>query len=295
MDLKGFVYGTTRLGDTGVAFGERVRFVREEVLPRGLPVHTSDQYGEALAVLREAFVGVQAPKTVFKIGWSSAEEVEGQIRSQLAATGLARMDVGQLCPGGGLAAEIRSGAKAGGPSDLAALEKLKEEGLVGSYLMEVWPWSSDVAVAAIRAGRLSPLVDGLIFYLNPLQRFVSNELWDLAHEVKLPVVAMRTTAGGAVTPRADTPEYLRRRAGLVKPIFERSGDGSWTEFCARFAFGWPGVRATVGSTLEAGHLASLVGAVKGVRPLSEPIGEELAGLQRRWADAEDAKAPAWSL
>ena len=295
MDLKGFVYGTTRLGDGSVPFEDRVGFVREEILPRALPVHTSDQYGEALSVLREAFAGVEPPKTIFKIGWSSASEVEGQIRSQLSATGLARMDVGQLCPGGALAEEIRSGPKTGNPSDLAALQRLKDQGLVGSYLMEVWPWTSGVAAAAIGAGRLSPLVDGLIFYLNPLQRFVSNELWDLAHEVRLPVVAMRTTAGGSATPREDAPEYLKRRAAAVRPIFEGSGCASWTEFCARFAFGFPGVRATVGATLETSHLDELTAAADDPAPLSEDTQRAIVALQRRWATDEDAKAPAWSM
>ncbi len=293
--LSRYVYGTTRLGDESVAFGDRVAFVRG-VIARGLSLHTSDQYGDTLAVLKAAFAGGEAPPTIFKIGWSSAAEVEGQVMGQLTATGLARMAVGQLCPGGALAEEIRSGeVPAGSPSDVAALLRLKEEGIVGSYLMEVWPWTSDVAVGAMRAGRLAPLVDGLIFYFNPLQRFVTNELWDLAHERRVPVVAMRTTAGGTAEPPEWAPEYLKARAAQVRPIFARSGCASWTEFCVRFALGYPGVRATVGATLTGRHLDLLAASVEGAAPLEAGVVEEIEALQRRWSVEHDVKAAAWSM
>ena len=77
-------------------------------------------------------------------------------------------------------------------------------------------------------------------YLNPLQRFASNELWDLLFEQKQTIIALRTVAGGPVHRLRDVPgvawkEYIQKRAVEVAPIFERSGINSWTEFCIRFA------------------------------------------------------------
>jgi len=42
------------------------------------------------------------------------------------------------------------------------------------------------------------LIDGCIFYLNPLQRSASDELWDLLRERDEMADAMRTVAGGSV-------------------------------------------------------------------------------------------------
>jgi len=93
---------------------------------------------------------------------------------------------------------------------------------------------------ALRAGYTEGIVDGFIFYLNPLQRFASNALWQEIVSRKQPIIAMRTVSGGPVHQLRDVPgfawkHYLQERAVEVAPIFERSGIESWTEFCVRFA------------------------------------------------------------
>ncbi len=104
------------------------------------------------------------------------------------------------------------------------------------------------------------IVDGYIFYLNPLQRFASNELWEMLVGRDEPMIAMRTVAGGNIHRLRDVPgyawkQYLQERAAEVAPIFERSGIPSWTEFCVRFAHSFPQVRATVGATSRVGESA----------------------------------------
>jgi len=289
-----YVYGTTRLGDESLPFEERVR-VASEAIGAGLWIHTSHQYGDALRVLSTAIHGKNAgvPSAFFKIGWDSVDQIREQIRHQLDAIGLERMTVGQLCLGGKLVDALRMG----GP-EIDGLLSLKDEGLVDRFVLEVWPWNSEAPLAALEAGHADRLLDGYIFYLNPLQRFVSNALWDAMRDRQVPIVAMRTVAGGSVQrlrESADAPDYLRERATQVAPIYDRSGCETWTEFCVRFALGNPQVKATVGATARSVNLREFTEAAKAPQPLPEEIVAELERLQRGWADAHDAQAAPWSM
>jgi hypothetical protein len=157
-----------------------------------------------------------------------------------------------------------------------------------------------VPLKALRGGYPKGVIDGYIFYLNPLQRFASNELWDLLVERNEPIVAMRTVSGGDVHRLRDVPgaawkDYLRARAVEVAPLFERSGCKSWPEFCVRFAFGFTQVRATVGATSRAENFRVFLDAVKVIKPLPGDIQAEIIKLQRRWSDETDVHAEPWSM
>ncbi|HEY0868535.1 MAG TPA: hypothetical protein VGE01_14220 [Fimbriimonas sp.] len=291
-DLSRYVYGTTRLGDEKIPFDERVGVARAAI-DAGVWMHTSDQYGQALQVLKAAFDQDRSnvPPLIFKIGWESVEQVREQILRQLEAVGLEKMAIGQLCPGGGLAEEVRKGG-----ASIELLNALKEEGLVGRYVLETWPWTSSVPLDALRAGHLHQLVEGLIFYLNPLQRFVTNELWDQVQTGNVDIVAMRTVGGGDVYRIRDHgPEYLRSRATEVAPLFEQSGCRTWTEFCVRFVYGVPQVCTTVGATGRKENLAEFLSSTRDPQPLPEPIQQVLLKLQRRWSDEHDRHAEPWSM
>jgi len=178
------------------------------------------------------------------------------------------------------------------------LNALKDEGLVGRFVLEMWPWTSQVAIDALRSDNAGRLVDAMIFYLNPLQRFVTNELWDLLLEQNFPIVAMRTTCGGSIErlltdPRS--PEYLKKRAADVAPIFERSDCKTWTEFCVRYTLGFPQVRATVGATSRSENFHELISAVSLATPLPEEIQSAVLSLQRAWSDEHDKFAAPWSM
>lgn len=296
-DLSKYTYGTTRLGDGSIPFADRVKIARA-AMDANVFFHTSHQYGDALQVLRAAFDEDRAhvPPAFFKIGWNSLEQIREQIGLNIEPLGMDHMAIGQLCLGGDLAEAFRTGAGA----CYDGFRQLKEEGLVGWFVLEVWPWTSAVPLEAFRAGHPDGIVDGLIFYFNPLQRFVSNELWDLIRERDLPVVAMRTVAGGSVERLRDNPkapDYLRERAAQVAPLFARSGCPTWTEFCVRYVFGVPQVRTTVGATSRAQNLQEFLDAARdgAASPLSDDIQNELYDLQRRWADEHVRHAAPWSM
>jgi len=281
-DLPPYIYGTGRLGDTKIPFDDRVRVARA-AMNAVTWFHTSHTYGETLSVLRAAFDQDRSrvPNLIVKIGWSTVD--------------IDSLALGQLCLSGQLADDYANGGVC-----YAEFARLKQAGLVRRFVLEVFPWTSPVALQALRAGYPQGIVDGYILYLNPLQRFASNELWDELQARGEPIVAMRTVAGGPVHRLRDVPgaawnPYLQQRAVEVAPIFDRSGLQNWTEFCVRYAHSVPNVRATVGSTSRPENLAEYLAASRAIQPLPSDIVSELSQLQHRWSDEVDMQAQPWTM
>jgi hypothetical protein len=296
-DVPPYIYGTTRLGDETVPREQRVAMARA-VLDHGLWVHTSDQYGGALGVLGDAIAERNdAPSTIVKIGGGTADDVRATINANIAPLGIDGVTIGQLSPVSGLEHALVDGDS----TVLDGLRALKDEGLVGRYVLELFPWTSEAPLTALRAGHLDGLIDGYILYINPLQRFASNAMWDELRASDADLISMRTVAGNDVHALRDVPgaawrPYLRDRAAEVAPIFDRSGVPTWGEFCVRFALGLPGVRSTVGSTLSRAHLDAYLERTAGpVEPLSQDVVDEISALQRRWSDETDVHAEPWTM
>jgi len=296
-DLSPYIYGTARLGDDRIPFEERVKMACV-AMDSGVWFHTSNQYGNAPHVLRTAFDQDRnnVPKLIIKIGGDSIAELRDDIHRNLDLLGLESMAIGQLCLGTGeLALDFARGGEC-----YHEFMRWREAGLVWRYVLEVFPWTSYTALKALKGGYPRGIVDGYIYYLNPLQRFVSNELWELLNTLNEPQIALRTVSGGPVHRLRDIPgaawkEYLQQRAVEVAPIFERSGVENWTEFCMRFAFSFGNIRATVGATCRPEYLNEFIGATKHIEPLPASIVEEIMQLQQRWSDETDMKAELWSM
>ena len=295
-DLSAYIYGTTRLGDDKIRFEQRVNVARAAMAGTDW-FHTSHTYGNALQVLRAAFDQDRTcvPKLIVKIGWNNIDELRDVIHQNIDPLGRDGLELGQLCLSGSFAEDYANGGKC-----YQLFSDLKREGLVNRFVLEVFPWSSDVARRAMRGGYPEGIVDGYIFYLNPLQRLASNELWELLVERNEPMIAMRTVAGGDVYRLRDVPgyawkPYLQERAAQVAPIFERSGIQNWTEFCVRFAHSFPLVRATVGATSKLENLREFLGAAEKIEPLPEDIVNEITQLHYRWSDEYDMKTEIWTM
>jgi len=294
--LSPYVYGTTRLGDANIAFDERVAMARE-AMNSGVWFHTSHQYDDALQVLRAAFDQDRGrvPKLFYKIHGENMEQFMASIHEHLDAVGLEQVDVAQLCIGGELDQQFAEGGAC-----YDALRKLKEDGLVKHYVREVFPWTSEVPYKALKAGYMDGVVDAFIFYLNPLQRFADNRLWDAILEADAPVVAMRTVGGGDVSRLAHVEgaawqPYLKERALEVEPLFKQSGVASWCEFCVRFAHSFPNVLATVGSSGRSAHFQEFIKAASEIEPLPKDIVDAIVKLQYRWSDELDVTVEPWSM
>lgn len=291
-----YIYGTTRLGDSGIPREERLKVARA-AMDSGVWFHTSRMYGDALEVLGEAFAETPAkiPPLIVKIGWDNVNQLRGVIEENLKPMGLSGMQLGQLCLGGELAEDFANGGDC-----YKTFQQLKEDGLVQGYVVEAFPWTSDAPLRALRAGYTEGIIDGFIFYLNPLQRFASNALWDELLARKQNIIAMRTVSGGPVHSLRDVPgfawkDYLQKRAVEVAPIFERSGVVTWTEFCVRFAHSFPLVRATVGASGKLANLNAFLSAKENLTPLPADIVDEISALHARWSDELDTQAEPWTM
>lgn len=295
-DLPPYIYGTTRLGHADVPRPQQAAMARSAI-DAGLWLHTSRQYDHALEVLAEAFDADRSkvPPLVVKLGGGTAADVRGTLAENMAALRVDSITLGQLNP----VDELAEGLVDGGEI-IGDLQAIKAEGLVDRFLLEIFPWTSTDALRALRAGHLDDLVDGYIFYLNPLQRFASNELWDELLTRDASIVAMRTVSGAPVHVLRDVPgaawkPYLRDRAAEVAPLFERSGISSWADFCIRFAYSHPQVVSTVGSASRQEHLDELIAYSRHPEPLPQDLVDEIHQLQRRWSDEVDVHAPLWSM
>ena len=295
-DMSPYVYGTTRLGHDKLPYDDRVNIARK-ALDSGVWLHTSHTYGNALEVLRVAMDQESStlPKLIVKLIGSTSDEIRDVLHQNLNPLGMDSLELGQLCLGGQIAEEFASGGDC-----YTTFSDLKADGLVRRFVVEVFPWTSGMSLSALRGGYTDGIIDGFIFYLNPLQRFASNELWDLMVERQEPMVAMRTVSGGNVHTLqggagAAWKPYLQERAVQVAPIFERSEIDSWTDFCVRFAHSFPLVRATVGATSKPENLDEFLSAAENIEPLPENIVNEIVHLQYQWSDDVDMKAEHWSM
>ncbi|WP_108252394.1 aldo/keto reductase [Planctomonas deserti] len=295
-DFPPFIYGTTRLGHADVP-REQQRAMARAAIDAGLWMHTSRQYDHALEVLGEVFAENRdaIPPLIVKLGGGTAASVRATLAENVEPLGIERIAVGQLSA----TDEFAEAMVSGGPI-LDELRGIRDEGLVGRFVLEIFPWTSAAPLAALRAGHLEGLVDGFILYLNPLQRFASNELWDELLQRDASIISMRTVSGAPVHTLRDVPgaawlPYLQERAVEVAPIFERSGIASWAEFCMRFAHSTPQVVSTVGSASRRRHLDELVEVSHRVEPLHADIVDELFALQRHWSDEVDVHAEPWTM
>jgi predicted aldo/keto reductase-like oxidoreductase len=295
-EITPYIYGTTRLGDAKIPRTERLK-VAHTAMNAGVWFHTSRMYGDALEVLGEAFAEepTKVPRLIIKIGWDNINQLRGVIEENLKPLGLSGMQLGQLCLGGQLAEDFANGG-----SCYKVFKDLKNEGLVQGYVVEAFPWTSEPSLKALRAGYTEGIIDGFIFYLNPLQRFASNLLWNEIVARNQPIIAMRTVSGGPVHNLRDVPgfawkDYLQKRAVEVAPVFEESGIKSWTEFCVRFAHSFPQVKATVGATAKIENLNEFLTAKNNLEPLPESILREIQTLHTRWSDELDMHAEPWTM
>jgi hypothetical protein len=294
--ISPYIYGTTRLGDEQIPSEERVN-VASAAMDAGIWFHTSRQYNNALEVLSVAFDKdrTKVPKLIAKIGGDNIKALKADIKRNLEPVGLKSLEVGQLCIGGELANDFAVGG-----NSLKELEKIRESGLVKSYILEVFPWTSQIALKALQGGYTHGIIDAFIFYLNPLQRFASNELWKILMEQKQPILALRTIGGGPVHRLRDVPgaawkDYLQKRAVEVAQIFERSGITSWTEFCFRFAHSIPNVLSTIGASGSINHLQEFLTVKENSQSLRQDVINEILTLHYRWSDELDIHAEPWTM
>ena len=76
----------------------------------------------------------RVPKMIFKIGWSHYRGARETIQKNIEPLRVDHMDIGQLCLGGELAEEFRTGGKC-----YEGFQKIKDEGLVENSSWKFFP------------------------------------------------------------------------------------------------------------------------------------------------------------
>ena len=223
------------------------------------------------------------------------DEVRGQVELQLKALNLEQLNVGQLHTGGALAADLIAGG-----TSLDGLRKLKKEGLVGGFTLEVHPWTSKIALEHLRGGHGRDVIEGYSFYFNPLQRYALNDLFELIVKERRPILSIRTMAGGPAdkqAARSANPEdFMQKRASELLPLYTKAGYMNWTDFSMNFIFSQPGVLCTIGSCSTPAHLDDYLTVLKqDKKPFNPELFKQISDLQTKWSQEKDVNAPDWSM
>jgi aryl-alcohol dehydrogenase-like predicted oxidoreductase len=262
--------------------------VARAAMESGVWFHTSDDYADCYKVLRRAFDEDRAhvPRLIVKMDANIPEKSRAVIEGTRRTLGVDRVDIAQMCCGDAsdLARDAREGNRR-----WETFREMKEKGWVGNYLVEVWPNATSCRNA--QDALETDLVDGLIFYYNLLERFVSNELFDHMEQRKTPLASLRILAGGGVFPRPEqtppTPEDLKRRA--LAPVFEKSGCRAWDEFAFRFSLSAPRLLTAICGTKGLARFERHLELFRGFKPLAPAVVAEVLALHRQWAWDAQAK------
>jgi len=252
---------------------QHVRVVRQ-AMDAGVWFHSSHVYGDGrvFQTMKKAFGEdpKRTPKCIFKVDGLGADLLRDTVRASIEGTGVARVDIAQVCGNPDASVFLPGSAM----SD--TMIELKEKGLVGNYVLEIFWRGSPHAIESLRNDRF----DAYIFYYNLVNREVSDELFDLLHQTKANILSLRTLGGGVDSYHGATdPEAARL---TLEDLYRRSGCRTPLEFRARYVLSDPQVRTTIGGTKNLDHLATVIQACENATPLAAEIVEGVHALHREW-------------
>ncbi|OPZ86777.1 MAG: hypothetical protein BWY76_00789 [bacterium ADurb.Bin429] len=257
------------MGTGGITDPSNLACVRiaRAAMDAGVWFHVADYGGGVYAVLKQAFAEDLAhmPPCIVKIDGITVQGFHDSVADCLRRTGLERIAIGQVC-GYPLCEEKEALAE--------ALAEMRTRGVIGSYIMDViFPYS-----AAVREAVAAHIFDGYIFYLNVMERELSNAAYAQLVADGTPILAMRTFGG------RDGANYLKnadhpRRAAL-EPLYRQSGCADRLEFCVRFPLSLPTVCTTIGSTGSPENLQAFLSV--DTAPLDADVVAGIEALHGQW-------------
>ena len=283
--LRFFTYGCMSLGGNPDAFQEDVRVARS-AMEQGVWFHASQEYGCAFWVIRQAFDEDPAnkPPLIIKIRCDHAATIEFDVEDALRRLDVDRVEIAQLCRS--RHDRRRIVADFFNHEEMwQVCEKLKSQGKVGKFVLEVFASFSSDALQGVKAG----LFPAYITYLSPGQREMSNPLFESIQQKQLPLFSLRTLYGGNFAPekinalRARDPKNaIIVRFDALEPIFQESGCADWGEFSFSFLKSFPNILSTISGPSNLQHLQALVRAEASAKPLPSGIFTKIQDLHRQW-------------
>jgi aryl-alcohol dehydrogenase-like predicted oxidoreductase len=267
-----YTFGSMSLGRSEETLEQDIAVARR-AMEAGVWFHSSPTYnrGFTYMVLRHAFDEArhQVPRLILKLRDGSPKLLRFEAEDACRRLGIDAIDVAQLVSmqrGPGCLTEqlVTGGAIA---DELASL---RQRGLIKQAVIFVDRDNSDAGVAALA----SQLVDGLTLYWNACQRDCSEVAWQRMRVDQIPVLALRTIAGG---PR-DTESAARRlKAGALA---QASGCADAVEFALRLASSIPVIRTTIGGTATLSHLERYLTCAASPKPLPADVLDQWDALVR---------------
>jgi aryl-alcohol dehydrogenase-like predicted oxidoreductase len=254
--------GTGPVGKIGDP--EQMNVIRRVMDEGDIWMHCAN-YGEgSFQNLKAAFSErpSKVPRTIYKVDGITADGFRTTLRDFLAQTAIKRTDIAQVC-GFPLSKEP--------DAVLAAMAQAKQQGTADAYIMEIVPSYCSQVPDYIRQG----LFDGYTFYYNIIECAASNAVLALMAKHHVPILAMRTFAGGEFF-RGTTPQNQE-----LKALFLKSGCASETEFCVRFGLSVPSSVTTIAGTSKLAHLDLLLDSARHFKPLEPRILEGIQSMLRQ--------------
>ncbi len=239
--------------------------VARQAMEAGVWIHSSPTYsrGFAFMALRLAFdeARSQVPPLIIKIRDGSARLLRFETEDACRRLGVEGIDVAQLVSMDRAPGCLVDQLRTGGPI-ADELADLRRRGLIRHAVLFMDRGNAD---AALEAWAASDLVEGTTMYGNAIQRDCTDAAWARIQREQVPVLALRTLAGGpakerTAEARAEADRWARE-AGCADAV----------EFALRLAASVPAIRTTIGGTANPDHLARFLEAAKAAEPLPPPV------------------------
>ncbi len=267
-----YTFGSMSLGRSEGTLEPDIAVARR-AMEAGVWFHSSPTYnrGFTYMVLRHAFDEArhQVPRLILKLRDGSPKLLRFEAEDACRRLGIDAIDVAQLVSMQRGPGCLTDQLLQGGPI-ADELSGLRQRGLIKQAVIFVDRGNSDAGVAALA----SPLVDGLTLYWNACQRDCSEAAWQRIRSDAIPVLALRTLAGG---PR-DTESAARRQQ--AQALAQASGCADDVEFALRLACSIPVIKTTIGGTATLSHLEQFLICAAAPKPLPADVLAQWEALVR---------------
>lgn len=271
LDIKRYTFGTMSLGSDLENVEAHVAVARQ-AMEAGVWFHASPTYnrGFCFMILRMAFDQERSktPRMIIKIRDTSPQLLRFEVEDACRRLGLEGIDCIQLVAmktgEGGVGADIARGGAV-----CEAIQELRERGMVRAC--ELFLREEDAGV--LEKAWPSGVLDAVTFYWNVAQRSCSDRDWESVKMQNIPVLALRTLAGGG--PQADKEDFADKLEQWIADV----GCSDWTELNMRYAASVPNMITTIGGTANPNHLERFLECSETARPFDAATLERIEGAR----------------
>ncbi len=272
-EMQNFTFGAMSLGRDIPASMPVDREVAQTALSAPIWFHASPTYNQGMTymILRMTFdaASQRSPRMIIKIRDANPELLRFEVEDACRRLNKDAVDVAQLVAvqtgKGGIAEDL---AHSGACTEEIA--RLRDRGLLKSAVLFLRPADAGAAEKVWPTG----IVQGFTFYWNPVQCSCAPEDWDFIQTHNVPVLALRTLAGGSVESIEDQSKRTQ-----YQQILGDSLCGDWTELCLRYAAASPIIRTSIGGTANPRHLQRYLEFAIDPAPLPEDLVTRIEDLK----------------